>query len=143
MPIDYYKPEFFNELQPATRNRIATTQVSFLEKVEQSFTWCAEERITDKDFNCIYAPARHALYHMVCDKDCMDDADDEWAEDPPEDDDANMEMSDSATVRDNLVTVESARESLSEQMSSSSASVSGASSFISASSESASIEAEE
>ena len=60
-----------------------------------------------------------------------------------DDDDTNMEMSDSATVRDNLVTVESARESLSEQMSSSSASVSGASSFISASSESASIEAEE
>lgn len=122
MPIDYFDPDFFNKLQPKTRNRIATTQMAFLEDIEESFTWCAGERISDKAFYKKYGKERLSLYHMVGDED-FNDADDEWNDDTQaEDDVADMEYSDAPTVRDNAASVGSARESFSVGLSSSSAS---------------------
>lgn len=93
MPIDYYKPAFFNQLQPRTRNRVAVAQVALLEDVDESFTWNAAERIADKAFTKKYGPAVFPLYNMVTDDEIAnhgDDADDEWADD----EDESMALSD-------------------------------------------------
>ncbi|KJA19181.1 hypothetical protein HYPSUDRAFT_143997, partial [Hypholoma sublateritium FD-334 SS-4] len=122
IPIDYFDPDFFNKLQPKTRNRVGMNQVAFLEDIEESFTWCANERISDKAFHKKYGTERLSLYHMVGDED-FNDADDEWNDDTQaEDDVADMEYSDAPTVRDNAASVGSARESFSTGLSASSAS---------------------
>lgn len=132
MPIDYFEPDFFNKLQPKTRNRVATKQVAFLEDINRSFTWCPEERMSDKAFFKKYGKERLRLYDMVGDEE-FDDADDEWYDDTQaEDDVADMEYSDAPTVRDNASSVGSARASFSAGVSASesaSSSISGNSSM--------------
>ncbi len=114
MPIDYFDPAFFNGLQPKTRNRIATTRVAFLDDMKNTFTWCAEERMSDKEFFKRFAKDRLSLYDMVHDDEFID-ADDEWSNDATaEDDAADMEYSDAPTVRDNAISVGSAQASFSD-----------------------------
>lgn len=98
MPIDYFDPGFFNQLQPRTRNRVAIHKVAFLPNVNQSLTWNAAERISDSVFTRKYGDAVFDQYQMVSDADMADydgaDADDEWMAD--EDDTL---MSDTPTTR--------------------------------------------
>jgi hypothetical protein len=54
MPIDYYDPIFFNQLQPRTRNRIAVRKISLLPSVTESLTWNADERLSDRAFTKKY-----------------------------------------------------------------------------------------
>lgn len=128
MPIDYFDPVFFNNLQPKSRNRVATGQVAFLEDMSRSFTWCTAERVSDQAFAKKFGKDRRALYKMVGDGEYVNDTDNEW-DDHLEDEDVNMEMSDAATVRDNAISIGSARETLSSNLSSRSDSTSGVSSI--------------
>lgn len=86
MPIDYYDPAFFNQLQPRTRNRIAVRKISLLPLVTESLTWNSDERLGDRAFTKKYGAPVFSQYKMVDDADIEDDADDEWvAEDMDED----------------------------------------------------------
>lgn len=86
MPVDYFDPIFFNQLQPKTRNRIAMAKVSLLPSMSQALTWNVEERMTDKAFTKKYGAEVFSQYEMVSDIDMEADADDEWAEDEDEED---------------------------------------------------------
>lgn len=130
MPIDYYGPEFFNQLQPKTRNRIAVRKVAFLPNVNRSLTWGPDERISDDAFSQKYGEDVFNQYEMVTDADMADydgsDADDEWMAD---DDDT---MADAATPRSsrsrsqavNLDAINVSRNTLSAHLSGSSSSFS-------------------
>ena len=101
--------------------------------MDQTFTWCAEERMSDKEFFKNFAKKRLSLYDMVHDDEFID-ADDEWCDDATaEDDVADMEYSDAPTVRDNATSVGSARASFSASMSANESSISGTSTISGAS----------
>ncbi|KAF8893186.1 hypothetical protein CPB84DRAFT_1848664 [Gymnopilus junonius] len=84
MPIDYFDPSYFNQLQPRMRNRIAVEKVSLLPDVSQSLTWNADERMTDKMFTRNFGGPVFEQYQMVSEAD-MVDGDDEWDDDEFED----------------------------------------------------------
>jgi len=109
MPIDYYDPEFFNQLQPRTRNRIAIRKISLLPLVTESLTWNSEERLSDRAFTKKYGAPVLSQYEMVDDADVEDDVDDEWAaedidEDMPVDDDDRVNVDDMNASRSTIST---------------------------------------
>ena len=69
MPIDYFRPEFFNQLKPKTRNRIAVRKVAFLPDVDRSLTWNADERMSDNAFVQKYGEDVFSQYEIVTDSD--------------------------------------------------------------------------
>ena len=87
MPIDYYDPAFFNQLQPRTRNRIAECKISLLPLVAESLTWNANECLSDRAFMKKYGAPVFSQYEMVGDADIEDDAGDEWAAEDDMDED--------------------------------------------------------
>lgn len=86
MPIDYFAPTFFNDLQPQTRKRIALTKVSLLPDVSKSFTreGKADERLSDEDFMAKYGPSVLAKYDLNDLNDIMEEG--EFLEDEDMDD---------------------------------------------------------
>lgn len=109
MPIDYYDPAFFNQLQPRTRNRIAIRKISLLPLVTESLTWSAEERLGDKAFTKKYGTPVFSQYQMVGDAD-IGDGDDEWAEDDMDEDMVDRDQVDVADMN-------ASRSSISAQLS--------------------------
>ena len=78
LPIDYYSPDFFNALQPRIRSHVAIPEVALLPDVSQSFTWMADERISNDAFNKKYASTVLAKYELVDPEELGEEADDEW-----------------------------------------------------------------
>ncbi len=111
MPIDYYDPTFFNQLQPRTRNRIATRKISLLPVVTESLTWNAEERLGDRAFTKKYGAPVFSQYQMVGDADIGDDGDDEWAAE----DDMDEDMVDRDQV--DVAEMDASRSSIAAQLS--------------------------
>lgn len=72
MPVDYFDPDFFNELQPNLRAKAANPSVSLLPDVDQSFTRCEDEHLSDAEFNDKYA-AEHLPNYDLFDEDYADD----------------------------------------------------------------------
>jgi len=87
MPIDYFDPTFFNQLQPRTRNRVAISKISLLPIVGNSLTWNADERMSDRAFTDKYGAEVFVKYEMVDDADIGDDGDDEWTAEDEKDED--------------------------------------------------------
>jgi hypothetical protein len=50
VPIDYFKPEIFNQLQPQLQHHATSTKIALLPDVEQSFTMNQDERLSDIAF---------------------------------------------------------------------------------------------
>lgn len=99
MPIDYFDPSFFNQLQPKIRNRIAIVKVSLLPDITQSFTSNDEEYMGDRAFTKKYGATVFARYHMVSDSDIEDvGGNDEWVTTEDEDDDMSLIVADDVTV---------------------------------------------
>ena len=111
MPIDYFDPAFFNQLQPRTRNRIAIRKISLLPLVTESLTWNSDERLSDRAFTKKYSTPVFSQYEMVGDADIEDDADDEWAAE----DDLDEDMVDHDCV--NVVDMNASRSTMSAQLS--------------------------
>lgn len=65
MPIDYFKPEFFNKLTPTLRAKAGSYHVAFLPNIEDSLSLCDDECLSDADFDKKYADACLAQYKMV------------------------------------------------------------------------------
>ncbi|KAJ2916074.1 hypothetical protein MD484_g4343, partial [Candolleomyces efflorescens] len=114
MPVDYFDPNYFNHLPPKLRAKAAVYRVALLPEVEDSFSGCADEKLTDLAFDEIYAATVAAPYQMVDDIDLIladseeeehdDDVlnaeEEEEEEDFYEDEDAALQRGDSAILED-------------------------------------------
>jgi hypothetical protein len=54
MPVDYFQPSVFNNLQPHLRHRTAVPQIALLPDTNFSFTQHPDELLADDDFNDKY-----------------------------------------------------------------------------------------
>ncbi|KAJ3546030.1 hypothetical protein NMY22_g2204 [Coprinellus aureogranulatus] len=75
MPADYFDHSFFNKLAPRLRVKAARQAVTLLPDVEQSFTYCPEEYLSEAAFTAQYGGERLAQYEFfeVGDYDGEDD----------------------------------------------------------------------
>ena len=80
IPIDYYDPSFFNGLQPHLRKRIASQNIALLPNIEDSFTKCADENLSDSAFQLKFADAVLVKYRLD-DLEEIDNSEEEWLED--------------------------------------------------------------
>jgi hypothetical protein len=75
MPIDYFDPHFYNNLQPRLRDRITSKKVSLLPDIHASFTGHPDEKLSDKKFMAKYADVVLENYNLVNDGELADDED--------------------------------------------------------------------
>ena len=80
VPIDYYNPSFFNRLQPYLHKQIALQIVVFLSNIEDLFTKCADENLSDSVFQSKFADTVLAKYRLD-DLEEINDSEEEWLED--------------------------------------------------------------
>lgn len=85
MPIDYFSPGYYNDLQPRLRSRVANIKVALLPDVNLSFRGTADERLNDTDFNAKHGERVLEKYNQV-EEDFADEED--WVVD---DDDEDMD----------------------------------------------------
>jgi hypothetical protein len=110
VPIDYFNPEFFNQLQPQLRSKITNRQVALLPDPSHSFKGHVDEKLSDDDFMDKYGDQVHALYNL--------DDDEGWEnEDWLVDEDELMDSNDDSEVPDDVVDVGSQRQALVAHMS--------------------------
>ena len=79
VPIDYYDPSFFNGLQPHLCKQIALQMVALLPNIEDSFTKCTDENLSDSVFQSKFADAVLAKYRLD-DLEEINDSEEEWLE---------------------------------------------------------------
>jgi hypothetical protein len=67
MPIDFFDPSFFNELDTDLRREVALRKIALLGDVSQSLskTSAATERLNDEDFTALQGPDVFHHYEMV------------------------------------------------------------------------------
>ena len=99
LPIDYYDPDFFNSLQPRTRNHIATQKIALLPEVTLSFTGSTDEKLSDADFLAKHGPLVWIRYTLDEEEvDCED-----WIEDDDMDTDYGSDGDDAtSSVSENM-----------------------------------------
>jgi hypothetical protein len=90
IPIDYFDPAFYNNLQPLRRLLIACKKIAFLPNVDQSFTRNQDEKLSDDDFMMKYGDAVLMAYELV-DENEFDGMEDEIDGDWIVDDDEEMD----------------------------------------------------
>lgn len=82
LPINYYKPDFFNGLQPRICDQIAMHKISLLPNVSESFGNHPDERLSDSAFMDKYASEVLNRYRL----DDLSGLDtEEWLEDDEDD----------------------------------------------------------
>lgn len=64
VPIDYFNPEYFNQLQPQLRFKITNRQVALLPDPSQSFKGHTDEKLSDDKFMDKYQDEVHVLYDL-------------------------------------------------------------------------------
>jgi hypothetical protein len=66
MPLDYFDPTFFNQLQYHTQQLCAAPATIAIPKNEKTwFTHSIEERLCDEDFNELHGTDVFARYEFV------------------------------------------------------------------------------
>jgi len=50
VPVDYYDPEFFSQLQSQLRRKIANKSIALLSDIEETFTYSQDKWLSDKAF---------------------------------------------------------------------------------------------
>jgi hypothetical protein len=64
VPVDYFDPSFFNQLQPKLRRRITSGIIAFLPDIQKSFKWTDDEKLTDQEFLDKYGQSVLAKYNL-------------------------------------------------------------------------------
>jgi hypothetical protein len=77
MPIDYFKPAFYNDLLPRLRYNIAKPVITFLPSDQVPFTGTEDERLSTVKFNRKYGADVLSRYQLVTEDDFADDEDDD------------------------------------------------------------------
>jgi len=81
IPIDYFDPSFFNQLQPDLRRQIASSSsIALLPNIEDTFTRCPDERLRDDDFMDKYGSMVLSRY-LVDDSDESIGEEENWLDD--------------------------------------------------------------
>jgi hypothetical protein len=98
LPIDYFDPDFFNDLQPRLRSRTAVQTVALLPDASLSFSRHPDEKLSDEAFMAKYGDevlARYDLSDLVDEQDEEEwIVDDEMADDVDSDEDPeDLDMS--------------------------------------------------
>ncbi|KAJ2911517.1 hypothetical protein MD484_g8895, partial [Candolleomyces efflorescens] len=65
MPIDYFDPGFFNELQPKLQAKATNLSLALLPNIEDSLTGCSDEILSDEDFTAKYSADVFPKYNVV------------------------------------------------------------------------------
>jgi len=64
VPINYYDPEFFSQLQPQLRHKIANKSIVLFSGIEETFTYSQDEQLSDKAFMQKYGEDILAKYKL-------------------------------------------------------------------------------
>jgi len=64
VPVDYYDPEFFSQLQPQLCHKIANKSIALLPDIEETFTYSQDEQLSDKAFMQKYGKDILARYKL-------------------------------------------------------------------------------
>ena len=64
LPLNYFTPIFFNNLQWFLHKKIASHSITLLPDIEKSFTGCPDELLSDSLFNTKYGKAVLAQYKL-------------------------------------------------------------------------------
>ena len=99
IPVDYFDPNFFNQLPPRLRYRLAVKKVALLPDISASFGANSDEKLSDLAFTAKYGDAVFSQYEMVGPDEFGSD-NDEYV-DIGDEDDTNMdegEISSSVTA---------------------------------------------
>jgi len=64
VPVDYYDPEFFSQLQPQLCHKIANKSIALLPGIEETFTYSQDEQLSDKAFMQKYGEDILARYKL-------------------------------------------------------------------------------
>jgi len=64
VPVDYYDPEFFSQLQPQLCCKIANKSIALLPDIEETFTYSQDEWLSDKAFMQKYSEEILARYKL-------------------------------------------------------------------------------
>jgi len=64
VPVDYYDPEFFSQLQPQLHYKIANKSIAFLPDIEETFTYSQDKQLSDKVFMQKYSEDILARYKL-------------------------------------------------------------------------------
>jgi len=92
MPIDYFKPAFYNSLLPRLRYDIASHEITFLPEDQQPFEGSLDEKLTTKEFRRKYGKSVLGRYKLVTEDDFADDEDDEEDEEDDDDDEEQVQQ---------------------------------------------------
>jgi hypothetical protein len=92
MPIDYFKPAFYNSLLPRLRYDIASHEITFLPDDQQPFEGSLDEKLTTKEFRRKYGKSVLGRYKLVTEDDFADDEDDEEDEEDDDDDEEQVQQ---------------------------------------------------
>jgi len=77
MPIDYFKPAFYNSLLPRLRYDIANHEITFLPNDQQPFEGSPDEKLSTKEFRRKYGKSVLDRYKLVTEDDFADDEDED------------------------------------------------------------------
>jgi len=64
VPVDYYDPEFFSQLQPQLHCKIANKSIALLSDIEKTFIYSQDEWLSDKAFMQKYSEEILARYKL-------------------------------------------------------------------------------
>jgi len=64
VPVDYYDPEFFSQLQPQLHHKIANKSIALLPDIEETFTYSQDEQLSNKAFMQKYSEEILARYKL-------------------------------------------------------------------------------
>jgi hypothetical protein len=84
MPIDYFDPRFYNNLQPRLHNSVTTGKISMLFNVNDSFTGHSDEKLSDAQFTAQYAASILEKYNLVSEAELQDIGEDSSENDDDE-----------------------------------------------------------
>jgi len=64
VPVDYYDPEFFSQLQPQLCYKITNKSIVLLPDIEETFTYSQDEQLSNKAFMQKYGKDILARYKL-------------------------------------------------------------------------------
>jgi hypothetical protein len=102
MPIDYFAPDFYNNLQPRLRARITNTKVALLPDITLFFMHNSDERLTDKQFNAKCGGTVLAQYELVAEDELEDVEEADWLVDDDEDENMSSEDEEDYGVNEDM-----------------------------------------
>jgi len=66
VPVNYYDPEFFSQLQSQLHHKIANKSIALIPDIEETFTYSQDKWLSDKAFMQKYGEEILARYKLDC-----------------------------------------------------------------------------